>query len=79
MRQAIHQLTVEADRKGVAGITRQVLAWVAAQGIGTGLLTLWCRHASALLTLQEDAAAALRIDRAPRGRAESAWRLGTGG
>jgi secondary thiamine-phosphate synthase enzyme len=62
MRQAIHQLTVETDGKGVVEITRPVLAWVAAQGIGTGLLTLWCRHTSASLTVQENAAPAVHTD-----------------
>jgi secondary thiamine-phosphate synthase enzyme len=62
MRQAIDHLTVETDGKGLVEITRPVLSWVAAQGIGTGLLTLWCRHTSASLTVQENAAPAVRAD-----------------
>jgi secondary thiamine-phosphate synthase enzyme len=55
MRQAIHQLNVETDGKGLVEITRPVLSWVAEQRIATGLLTLWCRHTSASLTVQENA------------------------
>jgi secondary thiamine-phosphate synthase enzyme len=62
MRQAIHQLNVETKGKGLVEITRPVLAWVAEQGIATGLLTLWCRHTSASLTVQENASAAVRDD-----------------
>ena len=35
---------------------------VAAQGIGTGLLTLWCRHTSASLLVQENASPEVRAD-----------------
>ena len=62
MRQAIHRLRVETRGKGLVAITRPVLDWVAAQGIGTGLLTLWCRHTSASLTVQENADPAVRED-----------------
>ncbi len=62
MRQAIHQLNVETKGKGLVEITRPVLSWVAEQGIATGLLTLWCRHTSASLTVQENASAAVRDD-----------------
>ena len=62
MRQAIHRLRVETRGKGLVEITRPVLEWVAAQGIGTGLLTLWCRHTSASLTVQENADPAVRED-----------------
>jgi secondary thiamine-phosphate synthase enzyme len=36
--------------------------WVGQQGIGAGLLTLWCRHTSASLTVQENADPAVRED-----------------
>ena len=62
MRQALHRLTVSTHGKGLVEITREVLAWTAAQGIETGLLTLWCRHTSASLTVQENAAPAVRQD-----------------
>jgi secondary thiamine-phosphate synthase enzyme len=62
MKQAIHHLEVETSGKGRVAITRPVLAWVAAQGIATGLLTIWCRHTSASLTVQENAAPEVRDD-----------------
>jgi secondary thiamine-phosphate synthase enzyme len=62
MKQAIHHLEVETSGKGLVAVTRPVLAWVAAQGIATGLLTIWCRHTSASLTVQENAAPEVRDD-----------------
>ena len=62
MRQAQHSLTVATRGKGLVAITRPVVEWVAAQGIGTGLLTLWCRHTSASLTVQENTDPAVRAD-----------------
>lgn len=43
-------------------ITRPVRARVEAQGIGTGLLTVWCRHTSASLIVQENAGPDVRAD-----------------
>lgn len=62
MRQALHELTVETRGKGLVMITRPVVDWVADQGIETGLLTLWCRHTSASLTVQENADPSVRTD-----------------
>lgn len=62
MRQALHELTIETRGKGLVMITRPVLEWVADQGIETGLLTLWCRHTSASLTVQENADPSVRTD-----------------
>ncbi len=55
MRQAQHQLSIATSGKGLVEITAQVKAWVAKQGIATGLLTLYCRHTSASLLIQENA------------------------
>ena len=55
MRQALHRLEVRTAGRGLTEITAPVLRWVAAQGIGTGLLTVWCRHTSASLVVQENA------------------------
>jgi secondary thiamine-phosphate synthase enzyme len=62
MKQALHRLTVTTQGKGLTDITGAVTAWVAAQAIETGLLTLWCRHTSASLTVQENASPAVRAD-----------------
>ncbi len=62
LRQALGRLEVGTEGKGLVPITRPVVEWVAAQGIGTGLLTIWCRHTSASLTVQENADPAVRED-----------------
>jgi len=55
MGQAAHTLTVQTPGAGLHEITREVTAWVAGQGLTTGLLTLFCRHTSASLLIQENA------------------------
>ena len=55
MRQAQHQLSIATNGKGLVEITHEVKRWVAEQGIATGLLTLYCRHTSASLLIQENA------------------------
>ena len=55
MRQASHSLTLKTAGRGLVEITAEVAAWVADQGLTTGLLTLFCRHTSASLLIQENA------------------------
>ena len=55
MRQAAHILVVQTPGAGLHEITRQVQAWVADQAMRTALLTLFCRHTSASLLIQENA------------------------
>lgn len=62
MRQATHLLSVATRGKGLVEITRDVRAWVAGEGIATGLLTLFCRHTSASLLIQENADPDVRRD-----------------
>ena len=62
MRQATGSLTIETRRQGLAEITREIAAWVAGQGMATGLLTIFCRHTSASLLIQENAAREVRSD-----------------
>ena len=62
MRQAVHRLSVATRGKGLYEVTREVRAWVTAQGIATGLLTLFCRHTSASLLVQENADPDVRRD-----------------
>ncbi|MCL2428060.1 MAG: secondary thiamine-phosphate synthase enzyme YjbQ [Alphaproteobacteria bacterium] len=54
MRQAIHRVRVKTRRAGFVDITGTILQWVATQQIGTGLLTVFCRHTSASLLIQEN-------------------------
>jgi len=49
------ELTVETPGQGLIEITREIEGWVAGQEIKAGLLTVFCRHTSASLTIQENA------------------------
>lgn len=62
MRQALHRFTLATDGKGLYEVTRDVQRWLAGQGIGTGLLTVFCRHTSASLVIQENADPTVRAD-----------------
>ena len=62
MRQATTTLSIRTRRRGLLEITRDVHAWLEAQSVQTGLLTLFCRHTSASLLIQENAADAVRSD-----------------
>jgi secondary thiamine-phosphate synthase enzyme len=55
MHQATHVLTIATRGRGLVEITREVEGWTAGQGMATGLLTLFCRHTSASLLIQENA------------------------
>ncbi len=54
MRQALHRLQVRTNGKGLTEITEPVAAWLSEQDIATGLVTLFCRHTSASLLIQEN-------------------------
>ena len=62
MRQALHRLTVATNGQGLVDVTGKVVRWVKAQGIQTGLLTIWCRHTSASLLVQENTDPDVRAD-----------------
>jgi secondary thiamine-phosphate synthase enzyme len=62
LRQASHTLPIRASRPGVHDFTSDVALWLGTTGIHTGLLTLFCRHTSASLVIQENAAPAARRD-----------------
>jgi secondary thiamine-phosphate synthase enzyme len=55
VKQATHTLRVRTPGPGLLEITHEVAAWVRAQGIATGLLTVFIQHTSASLTIQENA------------------------
>ena len=57
-----HTLTVETAGKGLVPITKPVAAWVAQTGVTTGLLTVFIRHTSASLLIQENADPTVRAD-----------------
>jgi secondary thiamine-phosphate synthase enzyme len=60
--QRLHTIEVRTSGRGLVEVTDQTLIWVAAQGFGTGLLTIWCRHTSASLLVQENASPDVRAD-----------------
>lgn len=62
MKQSIHHLAVATDKPGLHPITAPVCNWVAAQGISTGLLTVWCRHTSCSLLVQANADPEVQAD-----------------
>ncbi len=51
----VHRISVETRGKGLYEITGSIERWVAEQGAGTGLLTVFIQHTSASLTIQENA------------------------
>jgi secondary thiamine-phosphate synthase enzyme len=62
LKQSVHRLTVETSGKGLVPVTQPIAAFVAASGIATGLLTVWIRHTSASLLVQENADPTVRAD-----------------
>jgi secondary thiamine-phosphate synthase enzyme len=62
MRQMTTLLSIRTERQGLLEITDQIRKWTDGQSVRVGLLTILCRHTSASLLIQENAAAAVRGD-----------------
>jgi secondary thiamine-phosphate synthase enzyme len=62
LRQSSIVIPIRASRPGLTEFTEKVRNFVADSGIGEGILTLFCRHTSASLLIQENAAPAARRD-----------------
>ena len=62
MRQAVDLLSIPTRGRGLFEITRDVLNWLKPHTVQAGLLTLFCRHTSAGLLIQENAARDVRTD-----------------
>jgi secondary thiamine-phosphate synthase enzyme len=62
MRNVATILKLRTYRQGLQEITADVREWVSLQNVTTGLLTLFCRHTSASLLIQENAAREVRSD-----------------
>jgi secondary thiamine-phosphate synthase enzyme len=62
MRQASTTLRFETSGRGLIDITGAVAHWLDETRIDEGLLTMLCRHTSASLLIQENAARAVRTD-----------------
>ena len=55
MKQAVHRIHITTGGRGLVEITAEVARWIEAQTLMAGLLTLFCRHSSASLLIQENA------------------------
>ena len=62
MRQFVDTLRFDTSRRGLFEITRIIVEWLHGKDIDTGLLTLFCRHTSASLLIQENASPDARAD-----------------
>jgi secondary thiamine-phosphate synthase enzyme len=62
VRQATHILDVRSTRRGLIELTDPIRSWTYAHSFLTGLLTVFCRHTSASLLIQENAAPEVRAD-----------------
>lgn len=62
MRQSTALLPIRANGPGLLDFTSEVRKFVAESGVETGLLTIFCKHTSASLLIQENAAPAARRD-----------------
>lgn len=54
MEQFRKSLTIRAERQGLVEITGEIAAWLAEQKVSDGLLTVFIRHTSASLLIQEN-------------------------
>ena len=61
-RQALGRFSVDTPGPGFTDVTSAVAAWVADSGVANGLLTVFCRHTSASLAIQENADPDVRTD-----------------
>lgn len=62
LRQAMGLLVVETSGPGFTDISKRVLHWLASERAGDGLLTVFIRHTSASLVIQENADPDVQID-----------------
>ena len=65
LRQAAHRLPVATRGQGLVEITDEIAGWLDRQAPETGLLTIFCRHTSASLVIQENADPSVQRDLPP--------------
>jgi secondary thiamine-phosphate synthase enzyme len=61
-RQVLGRIVVETPGPGFTELTDALAGWVSGQRVAAGLLTVFCRHTSASLTIQENADPDVRTD-----------------
>jgi len=62
LKQSVHTLGISTRGQGLYEFTPSISEWVSDQEIETGLLTVFCRHTSASLLIQENADPTVRVD-----------------
>jgi len=62
LKQSAHKLQISTRGQGLYEFTAAISDWLAQQSIETGLLTVFCRHTSASLLIQENADPTVRVD-----------------
>jgi secondary thiamine-phosphate synthase enzyme len=62
MRQTVDIISIPTPGRSLVEVTRDVLNWLKPHTVQAGLLTLFCRHTSAGLLIQENAARDVRAD-----------------
>ena len=62
MKQAVHKVELSTRGQGLYECTAAINEWVRRQKMQAGLLTVFCRHTSASLLIQENADPTVRSD-----------------
>lgn len=62
MRQSQHVITISTGGQGLYDVSEAASAVIEGSGIETGLLTVFCRHTSASLLIQENADPSVQTD-----------------
>ncbi|SEB41017.1 secondary thiamine-phosphate synthase enzyme YjbQ [Terriglobus roseus] len=62
MKQAVHILSISTRGQALYEFTAAIGEWLRLQNIHTGLITVFCRHTSASLLIQENADPTVRRD-----------------
>lgn len=62
MRQSTTEIGVQTPGRSLTDVTAEIADWVRSTGVRDGLLTVFCRHTSASLLIQENADPSVRAD-----------------
>jgi secondary thiamine-phosphate synthase enzyme len=62
MRQFVDILRIQTRGRGLREFTQELAVWVDRHAMDSGLLTVFCRHTSASLLIQENASPEVRTD-----------------
>jgi secondary thiamine-phosphate synthase enzyme len=62
LKQSVHHFIISTRGKGLYEFTSTLNEWVGSQKVETGLLTIFCRHTSASLLIQENADPTVQSD-----------------